>query len=137
LSVVLDASMTIAWLFEDEATDAARAVFHLVSREGAIVPSLWALEVVNALRIGVRRGRCDDEFVDGSLADLRLLPIRIDAETGVRAWRETLDLSRKNELTIYDASYLELAVREELPIATADSALARAAARNKIPILTR
>ncbi len=60
MSVVLDASMAIAWLFDDERTAAAYAVMRRVVAEGAVVPTLWRLEVANVLRNAVRRGRCDE-----------------------------------------------------------------------------
>ena len=70
MSLVLDASVTLAWTFTDERNAAADVVLDRVLAEGATVPSLWKLEVANALRSAVRRGRCDEAFVDRTLADL-------------------------------------------------------------------
>jgi uncharacterized protein with PIN domain len=89
MSVVLDASMTIAWLFADEHTEAAHKVMRRVAAEGAAVPSLWRLEVANVLRNAVRRGRCDEAYVDRSLARLERLAIRTDDETDSHAWGTT------------------------------------------------
>jgi len=136
LSLVLDASMTIAWLFEDERTPAAHAVMRQVVREGAIVPSLWRLEVANVLRNAVRRGRCDEAYADRSLERLGRLAIRSDEETYDRAWGATRTLSREENLTLYDAAYLELAVRKGALLASCDAALLAAAARRKVGVLT-
>ena len=89
MSLVLDASMTIAWLFDDERTDGSAAALRHVRDEGAVVPSLWRLEVANVLRNAVRRGRCDHDYVDRSLDRLLRLPITVDTETDARAWDAT------------------------------------------------
>ncbi|MCW8308083.1 type II toxin-antitoxin system VapC family toxin [Acidiphilium sp. PA] len=135
MSLVLDASMTVAWLFDDERTPAAHAVMRRVVVEGAIVPSLWRLEVANVLRNAVRRGRCDEAFADRSLTRLGRLTIKSDQETDDRAWGATRTLSREENLTLYDAAYLELAVRKDAPLASCDAALLAAAARRKVEIL--
>lgn len=111
MTLVLDASMTITWLFEDEHTEAGHAVMRRVAAEGALVPSLWRLEVANVLRNAVRRRRCDENYADRSLARLGRLPIKSDEETDNHAWGATRLLSRQDDLTPYDAAYLELAIR--------------------------
>ncbi len=136
MSLVLDASMTVAWLFEDERTPAAHAVMRRVVREGALVPSLWRLEVANVLRNAVRRGRCDEAYADRSLSRLARLAIRSDEETDNHAWGATRTLSREENLTLYDAAYLELAVRKGAALASCDAALLAAAARRKVDVLT-
>jgi predicted nucleic acid-binding protein len=136
MSVVLDASMTIAWLFDDERTDAAQAVLRRVAEGGAVTPSLWRLEVANVLRNAVRRGRCDETYVDQSLARLARLPIRVDAETDAQAWGVTRELARRHDLTLYDAAYLELAVRLGRPLASCDADLASAAAAAGVETLS-
>lgn len=136
MTLVLDASMTIAWLFDDERTEAAQAVMMRVVAEGAIVPSLWRLEVANMLRNAVRRLRCDDDFADRSLARLDRLRIHIDDETDVHAWGATRRLSREEGLTLYDAAYLELALRRSLPLASCDGELIEAAKRRSVEILS-
>ena len=130
MSLVLDSSATLARLWEDETTDAVRQLFELILDRGAWVPSLWRLEVANALEMDVRRGRHVAEFRDGALADLALLPIQIDPETDRHAWGATLRLAGRHRLTLYDAAYLELALRRQLPLATLDRQL-RAAAENE------
>lgn len=128
--------MAIAWLFADERTDAAHAVMLRVVSGGAFVPSLWRLEVANVLRNAVRRGRCDEAYVDRSLERLGRLPVEIDDETSMHAWTATRALSREQGLTSYDAAYLELAVRKSQPLATCDADLIAAAGRCGVEVLT-
>lgn len=127
MSLVLDSSMTLAWLFEDEYSQQADAVLHQVMETSAIVPSLWRLEVGNALQMAIRRNRIDAAFRDASLVDLAALAVVVDTETDHQAWRTTLHLADRCGLTLYDAAYLELAQRFELPLATLDQALRDAA----------
>ena len=82
------------------------------------MPSLWRLEVANSLTIAVRRRRIDAEFRRAALSDLALLDIATDQHTDAQAWSETLHLADRHRLTLYDASYLELARRRALPLAT-------------------
>ena len=130
MSLILDSSVTLARIWSGETTPAVEKVFELLRDNGAWVPSLWRLEVANALEIGVRRGRHAAEFRDGALADLALLPIQIDPETDRQAWGVTARLAERHCLTLYDAAYLELALRRALPLATLDREL-RAAAENQ------
>jgi len=136
VSVVLDASMAIAWLFRDERTEAAHLALRRVATEGALVPALWRLEVANVLRNAVRRGRCTRAYMDKSLARLGRLSIAVDAETDARAWQSTLRLSREDNLTLYDACYLELALRADKSLASCDGALVEAAKRRQVEVLT-
>jgi predicted nucleic acid-binding protein len=127
MSMVLDSSATLAWVYSDEITEPIRHVFNLVGESGAWVPGLWKLEVANVLEMGARRGRHDAAFRDSTLADLALLPISVDTETDRQAWGATLQLSERHRLTLYDAAYLELALRRGLPLASLDAELRRAA----------
>jgi predicted nucleic acid-binding protein len=128
VSLVLDSSATLAWVYGDETTDAIRAVFDQVADTGAVVPSLWRLEVANSLTVAVRRGRIDADFRRAALADLALLDIITDQYTDANAWGESLTLASQFRLTLYDAAYLEVARRRTVPLATLDSDL-RSAAR--------
>jgi predicted nucleic acid-binding protein len=128
MSLVLDCSTTLAWVYGDETTEPVRQVFELLSQSGAWVPGLWRLEVANVLEMGVRRKRHDSAFRESTLADLAQLPIQVDAETDRHAWGATLQLAERHQLTLYDAAYLELALRRNLPLATLDEELRRAAA---------
>jgi predicted nucleic acid-binding protein len=135
VSLVLDSSVTLAWLYSTESTDGVFNVFEQVVKLGAWVPGLWRLEVANVLEMGVRRGRTDAAFRDASLADLALLPISVDPETDGQAWGATIKLASRYRLTIYDAAYLELARRRCLPLATLDTELRTAAIAEDIPLL--
>jgi predicted nucleic acid-binding protein len=127
VSLVLDSSATLAWIYGDETTDAIRAVFDQVAGEGAVVPALWRLEVGNSLTVAVRRNRVNEAFRRAALADLALLDITTDQYTDSHAWGETLGLADRFRLTLYDAAYLELAQRRTLPLATLDGDLCSAA----------
>jgi predicted nucleic acid-binding protein len=135
VSLVLDSSATLAWVYSDETTEGIRAVFDQVSSEGAWVPSLWRLEVANVLQMGVRRGRHDGAFRDATVADLGLLPVQVDSETERQAWGATLRLAERHTLTVYDAAYLELALRRGLPLATLDQELRAAAVVERVAVL--
>jgi predicted nucleic acid-binding protein len=128
VSLVLDSSATLAWIYSDKTTDSIRALFDQVIDEGAIVPALWKLEVANSLTVAVRRRRIDVEFRRAALADLAHLDISMDEHANGRAWNDTLHLADRFRLSLYDAAYLELAQRRTLPLATLDQQL-RAAAR--------
>ena len=135
MSLVFDSSVTLAWVYGDETTAGVKHVFDLVGGSGAWVPGLWRLEVANILEIGVRRGRHDANFRDSTLADLALLPIHVDPETDGQAWGATARLAERHRLTLYDAAYLELALRRGLPLATLDQELRAAAAAEKVEVL--
>lgn len=123
MSLVLDSSATLAWIFPDEATDEARRIFEQVTLSGAWVPSLWRLEIANSLQIGIRHRRIDPIQRDAVLADLTAFNIAVDPDTDRFAWTTTLQLADRFRLTLYDSSYLELAQRRGLPLATFDRAL--------------
>src|SRR6185437_10419260 len=97
------------------------------AENGAVVPSLWRLEVANSLTMAVRKRRIPLEFRGAALADLALLDITTDQQTDSQAWTETLKIADLFQLTVYDAAYLELARRRNLPLATLDQELRTAA----------
>lgn len=134
---VLDASIAVAWCFEDEAEPAIDALLDDLKADGAVVPALWPLEVANVLLQAERRGRITMTTVDGRLAAFEALPITVDTTS----WRSTgvtaLALARLHGLTTYDAAYLELATRQRLPLATKDKALRRASQAVGIVTLPR
>jgi predicted nucleic acid-binding protein len=123
---VLDCSLTVSWFFEDEADQYAVAVEDSLASSSAVVPSLWPLEVANALLVGERRKRATEAKVTTFFGLLKSLPISIDDETSLRAWQESIHLARAYGLSVYDAAYLELALRRGLPLATLDDKLTAA-----------
>ena len=125
---VLDGSIALAWFFEDEAGDYAEAVENSLISATAVVPSLWPLEVANGALVGERRKRTTEAKATQFLSLLKSLPITVDDETAARAWQETLQLARTHNLSVYDAAYLELAMRRDLPLASLDEDLKAAAA---------
>ncbi|MDD4890217.1 MAG: type II toxin-antitoxin system VapC family toxin [Phycisphaerae bacterium] len=125
---IIDCSVTMAWCFHDEATPLAAAVQDRLIAEAALVPAHWPLEVANVLALAERRKRIAQPRSAEFLAHLAALDIQIDAETAGQALNQTLALCRSQNLTSYDAAYLELAIRRSLPLATLDEDL-RAAAR--------
>jgi predicted nucleic acid-binding protein len=135
VSAVLDSSATVAWLHGDERTPAIEAVFDRVAEQGALVPSLWYLEVANSLTVAVRRGRISSTERADALADLAQLDIAVDDETEQHAWKATTQLADLHGLSVYDAAYLELAQRKRLPLVTLDKALRRAAQVAGIEVL--
>jgi predicted nucleic acid-binding protein len=134
-SFVLDCSIAVAWCFEDEATPETDGLLDRLRDEGAAVPALWSLEVGNALLQAERRGRIPTARVAAFVELLAGLPIETEGDASTRALREVLALARAERLTTYDASYLELAGRRALPLATRDQALQRAAKRLGVPLL--
>ena len=135
MTLVSDSSMTLAWYFEDEKTDASLAVLNRAVEAGAIVPVLWPLQLLSGLQAAVRRGRITAAYRNASLDDLRALVIVIDPVTNQHAWSATLGFCERFGLTPYDAAYLELAQRLPLPLATLDSALIRAAQAESVPLV--
>lgn len=127
MSLVLDASAALAWCFQDEASPAVDGLMAQIATEGATVPSIWRLEVTNGLRSGIRRQRLTSLQRNLLLAELANLPIDADPETDLQAWTRTLQLADAHGLSDYDASYLEVALRLSLPLATLDGSLRRAA----------
>ncbi len=135
MSIVVDSSVTLAWAYSDETTPAVSEALRTLVTDGAWVPGIWRLEVANALSVGIRRGRGDAAFLDSTLADLAGLAIREDPDTSLHAWGATIRLAEKHNLTAYDASYLELALRRSIPLASLDRQLRAAATRESISLL--
>jgi len=132
--MVLDSSMTLAWFLPDEQAAAAVELMDRVTAEGALVPTLWPIEVGNAFLNAERRGRITAAERSHGLRLLGRLPIEIDGDTGTEAWSGSFELAERYDLTLYDAVYLELAIRRGLPLASLDAALCRAAQIAGAPI---
>jgi predicted nucleic acid-binding protein len=126
-SFILDGSVTLAWYFKDEADPYADAIAARFPGVVAVVPTIWPLEVANALLMGERRKRSTEAQATKWLGYLASLPITVDDETTARAWSDVLSIARTHNLSAYDAAYLELALRRALPLATLDDKLQAAA----------
>jgi predicted nucleic acid-binding protein len=135
MSFVLDNSIALAWCFESEQTAEVMGMLARVSEHGAFAPHLWPIEALNGLMVAERRNRIDRDTARQLGAFLRSLPIAIDDHTADQVWSITADLAARHGLTAYDATYLELAQRLALPLATKDKALRVAARTIAIPLL--
>ena len=127
MSLVIDASVALAWVFGDERHDAAWQVVERLREGPAWVPAHFHLEVGNGLLSGLRRGRLTANQARTAVVALGALPIEVDLDTPSRALSESWPLAARHGLTTYDAAYLELATRRGLPLATLDERLASAA----------
>jgi predicted nucleic acid-binding protein len=126
-SLVLDASITMTWCYPDEHSDYAYKVLDTLEHTQALVPSLWAVEIANALVAGERRKRLTAAEIVRFFELLNGLSIVTDIQTASRALSDTLQLARAHNLSAYDAAYLELAMREGMVLATLDERLKSAA----------
>ena len=129
---VVDASVALSWVLEDENNLRADTGLEQVAEEGALVPHLWHLETRNALLTAERRGCLSSEEVNERLDALRDLPITTDQEPDLQL---AFELARTHGITMYDALYLELAKRKDAELATLDRRLAQAAEAEGIPLL--
>ena len=132
---VIDNSVVMAWCFEDETSRYADTVLDKLEVSTAIVPSIWPLEVGNVLLVAERKKRLSEADSARFIALLTELPITIEQEPPGRMLKEILALAREYQLSSYDASYLDLAMRKGLPIATLDNGLVAAAERSQTPIV--
>ncbi len=133
---VLDSLVTMAWGFDDEDDAYAVTILDKLHELQAYVPSLWSLEVANALIVGERRGRSTSADSARFLAILGTFPIVVDDETVARAWTDSLHLARAHDLSAYDAAYLEPAIRRGLPLACLDGKLKAGAIAAGVPLFT-
>ena len=131
-AVVIDASVFLAWCLGDEEDPTADAAMQRVVADGGVVPHIWWYEVRNALLMNERRGRISPQQLSDTLADSQAMGIALDDEHDASL---LLDLARRHDLTIYDAAYLEVAVRCSLPLATLDQRLHKAAEANGVVAL--
>ena len=130
--VVPDNSIILSWCLADENDPRAERAMQLVIDHGAVVPGIWWYELRNALVVNERRGRLGAADSRSTLADLREMRITIDHEHDEAL---LLDLSRQHELSVYDAAYLEVALRLGLPLASLDQRLCEAASACDIALL--
>lgn len=132
---VLDASVVLAWCFEDESNPEAEAILDRLADGEAFVPGLWLLEVGNALVGAERRGRLAQAESARFLELLRQLPIHVEEIPSPRVWGEILSLARAHRLSTYDAVYLDLAMRLGMPLATLDKELRQVALQGGLDLV--
>ena len=134
---VLDASVAVAWCFEDESTGFTESVLSLLANGAeAVVPSIWPLEVANALLIAERRRRIALARATALLHQIAGLPISVWPIDTKQACEHILPVARQQSLTEYDAAYLELALRGGLPLATLDAELRRSAKATGVALVS-
>jgi predicted nucleic acid-binding protein len=126
-SMVIDCSVVMAWCFEDESSLYAGEILERLAQSKAVMPAVWPLEVANALVVAERRKRLTEADATRFISLLTSLPITVDVESANRVFPDIIALARRYELSSYDASYLELAMRHALPLATTDEKLKKAA----------
>ncbi len=127
MAFVLDCSVAMAWVFPDEASRATARLRDSLIDGRAFVPSLWPVEVGSVLLAATHRGRIRADDWPDICASFDALPIEVEPVSTVRVWGTVLALADQHRLSVYDSTYLELALRMRLPLATLDRALAAAA----------
>lgn len=132
---VIDNSVVMSWCFKDETNRYADAVLDKLSESTAIAPSIWSLEVVNVLLVAERRKRLKQVDSVRFITLLSQLPIVVEDEGSEKMMKDLLALGRTSHLSSYDASYLDLAMRKDCPIATIDKKIMEAAKEVSVTIL--
>lgn len=132
---VVDNSVVMSWCFQDETSKYADAVLDYLVQANAYVPAVWPLEVGNVLLVAERRNRLSQADSSRFIALLLELPIIVEQELPERMLSEILALARECKLSSYDATYLDLAMRKGLPLATTDKSLMVAAKKCRVPVL--
>jgi predicted nucleic acid-binding protein len=133
---VVDASVSLSWGFKDETSPYAEYILDSLDRDRALVPAIWPLELINAMLSAVKNGRIQQRTATRTLAYLFQLPVDVDQEVAYAfIAHDILDLGLIYRLSAYDASYLELALRRGLPLATQDRKLADAALAAGVELL--
>ncbi|NVL90650.1 MAG: type II toxin-antitoxin system VapC family toxin [Desulfobacterales bacterium] len=131
---VVDNSVVMTWCFSDETNKYSDAVLDRLNTATAFVPSIWPLEIGNVLLVAERRKRLSEADSTRFVALIAELPIVIEQEQPERMMKDILALARKHKISTYDASYIDLAMRKGLPIASLDKDLRRAARRSRVAI---
>lgn len=131
---VLDASVACSWFFKDETNRYAESILDALGHVTIVVPPLWHFEIANTILVGERRGRSTSNQAAEFFGLLNEFSIETDRISVHNAWDRTVMIGREHSLSSYDASYLELASREELPLASLDQRLNEAAAKEKVTL---
>ena len=134
-SFVLDCSVTMAWCFLDEATPPTRKLLERMGPEAVLVPAWWYIELTNVLVLAEKKARINADQVAEFIALIESLAVEVDNEASQRAFVHLLPLCRAHHLTSYDAIYLDLAIRRQLPLATLDEPLRKAAKKLGVKLL--
>ena len=132
---VLDASMALTWSFRDEIDPPAEALFARLAEAELVVPAHWFAEVANGRLVGERRGRATFSETDRFLSWIVKQSLLVEDVGGPAQFQTVLPFARRHELTVYDAAYLEIAKRLELPLASRDGRLNAAAASVGLELL--
>ena len=132
---VLDNSVVMAWGLREERTEDAHRVIRMLDHCKARVPAIWPLEFANAMLNAERRKRLSDANTAWLRESILSLPISVVTETPAHVITAIFVLAREQGLSVYDASYLDLAMREGLPLATLDDRLHDAAKRCSVPLI--
>jgi len=132
---VIDSSFTASIVLPDEANQESSVWASRIGDEGAAVPGLWQLEMTNLLLVAQRRKRITGAMLTQILGALDVLPIAVHSPLNPGQRGEIIQLAGKHGLTAYDAAYLELSVRLNLPLATLDNALKKAAKSEGVTVL--
>jgi predicted nucleic acid-binding protein len=133
---VLDASVSIAWCFEDETTDEIKRVFRRLSTgDSAIVPAHWPIEVSNGLLLAQRRKRISPNLRSQYWDQFSELPINVDRPLDTSDVKRVLTISEKHGLTTYDGAYVDLALRQAAGLASLDTSMTRAAKAEGVALL--
>ena len=134
-SFVVDASLAIAWLIPSQSSPATDRLLDEATIGCLAVPALWLFEIVNSLTVQLRRRKISSDEYLGARLFLDKLRVSIDEEGMRFATTRIADLAVEHNLTFYDAAYLELAIRKQIPLASRDADLNRAAKRCGVPVL--
>ena len=132
---VIDNSVIMSWCFKDETSQYSDNILEKLTVSMAVVPSIWPLEIANVLLEAERKNRLGEADSARFITLINKLPIKVEQETPERMLKEIFALAREYDLSSYDASYLDLAMRNGFPIATLDEKLRIAAQRSRVPVL--
>lgn len=136
MNFVLDSSVTLPWFFKNDVTGYADAVLEQLQSNQVLVPRLWYEEVANILLSWERQGGQNSLEAERFLEWLTELPIMVADDNSPRTFNRIYQLARKYRISAYDGVYLELAIREGLPLATLDTKLKRAAESAQVGVFS-
>lgn len=132
---VVDSSVALAWCFDDEATPQTDSLLTRLASEAAAVPAWWFIELTNVLALAEKRGRITTVKTADFISLIEGFDLEVDGDAPGRAFDHVMRLCRAHNLTAYDAIYLDLALRRQLPLATLDEPLRKAATASGVSLL--